>query len=92
MKNTALLRRRILGRRASVGVLGQGLVGVTVACAAAASGFPVTGIDVDLARIEDLRRGVLSIPGALEKDFRADKLWSSLRTVWTPVYLQERAW
>src|SRR5439155_2077848 len=71
MKNTALLRRRILGRRASVGVLGQGLVGVTVACAAAAAGFPVTGIDVDLARIEDLRRGVLSIPGALEKDFRA---------------------
>ena len=71
MKNTALLRRRILGRRASVGVLGQGYVGVTLACAAAAAGFSVTGIDTDQGRIEDLQRGVLSVPGMKEKAFRA---------------------
>jgi UDP-N-acetyl-D-glucosamine dehydrogenase len=71
MKNTALLRRRILGRRASVAVLGQGYVGVTLACSAAAAGFPVVGIDTDASRIDDLRRGILSIPGVREKDFRA---------------------
>jgi nucleotide sugar dehydrogenase len=71
MKNTALLRRRILGRRASVGVLGQGFVGVSLACAAAAAGFGVTGIDTDPGRIEDLQRGVLSLPGMKEKPFKA---------------------
>src|SRR5439155_26999579 len=71
MKNTALLRRRILGRRASVGVLGQGYVGLTLACAAAAAGFPVTGIDSDQARVWDLQLGVLSVPGVREKQFKA---------------------
>jgi nucleotide sugar dehydrogenase len=71
MKNTALLRRRILARRATIGILGQGYVGVTLACAAAAAGFPVTGIDTDQARIEELRQGVLSVPGVLVRDFKA---------------------
>ena len=47
MKTTAALRRRILARRAKVGVVGQGYVGLSLACAAADAGFDVVGVDVD---------------------------------------------
>src|SRR5688572_2347199 len=71
MKSTALLRRRILSRRATISVIGQGYVGLSVACAAAEVGFTVTGIDVDASRVEDLQTGVLSVPGVNEAAFRA---------------------
>jgi len=70
MKQTSRLRRAVLARRASVVVLGQGYVGLTVACAAAESGFPVTGIDIDGRRIDDLRAGTLSVPGVADTVFR----------------------
>jgi len=63
MKETAALRRRILSRRATVGVVGQGYVGVSLAAAAAEAGFPVTGVDLDETRIADLTAGELSVPG-----------------------------
>jgi UDP-N-acetyl-D-glucosamine dehydrogenase len=47
VKNTALLRRRILSRRAVVGVVGQDYMGRALSSAAAMAGFPVTGIDGD---------------------------------------------
>jgi UDP-N-acetyl-D-glucosamine dehydrogenase len=71
MKNTALIRRRILARRASVGVVGQGYVGLTLACIAAEAGFPVTGIDTDPSRIAQLAAGSSVVPGVLEDVFRA---------------------
>jgi UDP-N-acetyl-D-glucosamine dehydrogenase len=71
MKDTALLRRRILSRQATVAVVGQGYVGLSLACAAANSDFQVTGIDVDESRIGDLVEGVLSVPGVPEAEFRA---------------------
>src|SRR6266508_3041277 len=70
MKNTALLRRKILARKASVGVLGQGYVGVPLACAAAEAGFNVTGIDTDQVRVQNLHRGLLTVPGVNELTFR----------------------
>jgi nucleotide sugar dehydrogenase len=51
--------------------VGQGYVGVSLACAAAEAGFPVTGIDVDIQRVEELSNGVLSVPGVREAAFRA---------------------
>jgi UDP-N-acetyl-D-glucosamine dehydrogenase len=71
MRGTAVLRRRILSRRASVAVLGQGYVGLSLACASSEAGFRVTGIDVDAGRIRDLTAGVLSVPGVNEDLFRA---------------------
>jgi UDP-N-acetyl-D-glucosamine dehydrogenase len=71
MKDTALLRRRILSRRATVAVVGQGYVGLSLACAAADSDFQVTGIDVNERRIGDLVEGVLSVPGVPDTEFRA---------------------
>ena len=71
MRATAMLRRRILSRHATVAVVGQGYVGVSLACAVSETGFPVTGIDVDAARIGDLAEGVLSVPGVNPSLFRA---------------------
>ncbi|MGH2677547.1 MAG: nucleotide sugar dehydrogenase [Actinomycetota bacterium] len=71
MKDTALLRRRILSRRARVAVVGQGYVGLSLACAAADSDFHVTGIDVNERRVGDLVEGVLSVPGVPEAEFGA---------------------
>jgi UDP-N-acetyl-D-glucosamine dehydrogenase len=71
MKETAALRRRILSRKATVGVVGQGYVGVSLAAAAAEAGFTVVGLDVDSARVDDLTAGVLSVPGVDEMIYRS---------------------
>jgi UDP-N-acetyl-D-glucosamine dehydrogenase len=63
MRATARLRRMILTRQATVGIVGQGYVGLSLACAAAEAGFAVSGFDVDEARVHDLRDGTLSVPG-----------------------------
>ena len=52
-------------------IVGQGYVGVSLACAAADAGFRAIGIDVDRRRIEELRRGTLSVPGVDERLFHA---------------------
>ena len=43
-------------------VVGQGYVGLSLACAAADAGFPVTGVDVDHRRVAGLRAGE-TVPG-----------------------------
>lgn len=71
MKETAALRRRILGRRATLAVVGLGKSGLSLACAAADAGFHVTAWDGDGTRVDELRRGVPSVPGVSELLFRA---------------------
>jgi UDP-N-acetyl-D-glucosamine dehydrogenase len=71
MKDTASLRRGILNRTARIAVVGQGYVGLSLACAAAESSFSVVGLDLDGARIDDLSREILSVPGVSETSFRA---------------------
>jgi len=71
MRATASLRRLVVSRRASVAVIGQGYVGVSLACAASEAGFRVTGVDVDAGRIADLARGELSVPGVSPSLFEA---------------------
>ncbi|HXY73302.1 MAG TPA: nucleotide sugar dehydrogenase [Actinomycetota bacterium] len=71
MKGTARLRRRILSRDAEIAVLGQGYVGLSLACAAAEAGFHVTGIDPYRERTDALRQGTLAVPGVSETAYRA---------------------
>jgi UDP-N-acetyl-D-glucosamine dehydrogenase len=54
-----------------VGIVGQGYVGLSLACAAADAGFPVMVMDVDRQRIEELSQGILSVPGVNEGLFEA---------------------
>jgi nucleotide sugar dehydrogenase len=71
MKSTAKLRRAILSRTASVAVVGQGYVGLSIACAAAEAGFPVHGIDIDTERVSDLRAGLHTVPGVADEVYRS---------------------
>jgi UDP-N-acetyl-D-glucosamine dehydrogenase len=51
------LLERIRARRARVGIIGLGYVGLPLARAFASSGFPVLGFDIDPAKVERLHRG-----------------------------------
>jgi UDP-N-acetyl-D-glucosamine dehydrogenase len=51
------LLARIAGRRARVGILGMGYVGLPLALRFQAAGFPVLGFDVDPAKVEALVAG-----------------------------------
>jgi UDP-N-acetyl-D-glucosamine dehydrogenase len=70
MQRASTLRRRILAREAQVAVVGQGYVGLSLACAAAEAGFAVSGIDVDANRIGALAAGELCIPGVDDGTFQ----------------------
>ena len=71
MKTTARLRRSILSRDATVAIVGQGYVGLSLACVAAEAGFDVLGFDVDESRVSDLQAGILSVPGVTDHSFRS---------------------
>jgi UDP-N-acetyl-D-glucosamine dehydrogenase len=79
MKSTSGLRRRLLDGDARVGVVGQGYVGLSLACAAADAGFEVVGIDVDAGRVAGLAAGELCVPGVDEADFRRGVATGRLR-------------
>jgi UDP-N-acetyl-D-glucosamine dehydrogenase len=76
---TADLVSRIVDRRASVVVLGQGYVGLSLACAAADTGFPLVGLDVDEDRVADLNAGHLTVPGVSQEEFSAASASGLLR-------------
>lgn len=57
------LRAKIENTTAQIGVIGLGYVGLPVACMLAKSGFAVTGIDIDAARIATINRGETPIGG-----------------------------
>ena len=71
MRGTADLRRRILNRTARIAVIGQGYVGLSLACAAADAGFSVTGIDTDAVRVKELADGQPVVAGVDEQVMRA---------------------
>jgi len=53
---------RIQSRRASVGVVGLGYVGLPLAVEFARSGFTTTGIDLDARKVEAIQQGTSYIP------------------------------
>jgi UDP-N-acetyl-D-glucosamine dehydrogenase len=79
MRSTSTLRRRLLARDARVAVVGQGYVGLSLACAAAEAGFEVTGVDVDADRVDGLAAGRLVVPGVDEATFQAGVATGRLR-------------
>jgi UDP-N-acetyl-D-glucosamine dehydrogenase len=79
VRSTPALRRRLLAGDARVAVIGQGYVGLSLACAAAEAGFEVTGIDVDGDRVAALAAGVPCVPGVDEATFRRGAATGRLR-------------
>jgi UDP-N-acetyl-D-glucosamine dehydrogenase len=79
MRSTSTLRRRLLNRDARVAVVGQGYVGLSLACAAAEAGFEVVGVDVDAGRVDALAAGELVVPGVDDATFRRGLATGRLR-------------
>jgi UDP-N-acetyl-D-glucosamine dehydrogenase len=79
MRSASTLRRRLLTRDARVAVVGQGYVGLSLACAAAEAGFAVTGVDLDAERVRRLRAGEPCVPGVAEDTFRRGVATGRLR-------------
>src|SRR6476646_8862284 len=65
------LLEKINTRRARTGVVGLGYVGLPLAVALAKSGFRTTGIDLDVRKIEAIRRGQSYIPDVATSDVTA---------------------
>jgi UDP-N-acetyl-D-glucosamine dehydrogenase len=51
------LMKRIVNRKAVVGIIGMGYVGLPLAQTFRAAGFPVVGFDIDLAKVKALMAG-----------------------------------
>ncbi|MBI2495533.1 MAG: nucleotide sugar dehydrogenase [Candidatus Omnitrophica bacterium] len=73
----ARLATRIASRRARIGVIGLGYVGLPLAVEFAKEGFRVTGVDLDAVRVEGVRRGRSYILDVASEDLR--KLRASRR-------------
>jgi UDP-N-acetyl-D-glucosamine dehydrogenase len=56
-KHAIALREKIEAHTATVGIIGQGYVGLPLALVVAEKGFPVVGLDVDAVKIESLNAG-----------------------------------
>jgi len=90
VKGTAALRRRILARTATIGVVGQGYVGVSLAAAAAEAGFSVVGMDLDPERTMDLAEGRLTVAGVDETLFQTGAATGRMRFTNDTVDLHDR--
>src|SRR5215470_815616 len=79
-----ILEAKILQKRARIFVLGMGYVGLPLALSFAETGFPVFGLDLDKARVDDINRGISYIPDVSfdsprAKTFRASTDFALLR-------------
>ena len=72
------LQQKIRSKEAKIGVMGLGYVGLPLALAFAKSGFSVTGIDIDAAKVAKLNRGqshVMDVPSGGLGDVLRKKLF-----------------
>jgi UDP-N-acetyl-D-glucosamine dehydrogenase len=65
------LLERLKARRARVGVIGLGYVGLPLLVEFARAGFDATGIDLDPRRVEAINRGASYIPDVAAEDIAA---------------------
>ena len=66
------LEKRIKNKKASVGIIGMGYVGIPLGFEFARNGFAVTGFDKDSARVEDINAGkqvMKHIPASAMNEF-----------------------
>ena len=73
------LKEKIDSRMAEVAVIGLGYVGLPLALEFARAGFPVTGLDVDMRKVESLRQGRSYIADVSGEDVAAQVKAGRLR-------------
>lgn len=74
-----VLLERIQSRRANIGVVGLGYVGLRLAVTFAEAGFSVTGFDVDARRLRSIQRGESYIKEISDDTIRVVSLSGKLR-------------
>ena len=90
MKTKEELSEAIEQKRAKIGIIGLGYVGLPLALRFAEVGFPVLGIDVDPEKIEKIKDGISYIPGvsfepSIQGSFRASTDAALLRETDTAI-------
>lgn len=65
------LKNKILGKKARIGIIGLGYVGLPLAIEFAKKGFEVFGIDVDKARVDSINKMRSYILDVTSEDIRA---------------------
>jgi len=75
--NDTLLLAKITEKKAKIAILGLGYVGLPLAVRFAEIGFPVIGIDVDEAKVAQLKKGVSYIDGVSINDSLLETLQCS---------------
>ncbi len=75
------LRAALLNKKATVGVIGLGYVGLPLSMAFSNSGFTVQGLDLSTSKVQSLNKGVSYIPDVessdVEKNVKAKKFFAS---------------
>ena len=69
---TEKIRKRIKDKKASIGIIGMGYVGIPLGLEFAINGFTVIGFDRDAARVKDINAGkqvIKHIPASAMKEF-----------------------
>ncbi len=66
------LEKKILNRKANIGIIGLGYVGLPLCITFAKNGFKVYGIDIDKERVKKLGRGVSHILDVPSSDIREE--------------------
>jgi UDP-N-acetyl-D-glucosamine dehydrogenase len=65
------IKAKIEGRKAKLGIIGLGYVGLPAAVQFGKSGFEVTGIDIDEVKVSKLNRGVNFIQDVEDEDLKS---------------------
>jgi UDP-N-acetyl-D-glucosamine dehydrogenase len=80
------LKQRLLERKAVIGIIGLGYVGLPMAVALAQKGYSVIGIDINRERVDTLKRGhsyIIDVPDheiepIIDKNLRVDTEYNSI--------------
>src|SRR5258706_15299471 len=75
----ATLLSRIRDKKARIGVIGLGYVGLPLAVEFARAGFDVTGFDVDVSKVAEINAGRSYIPDVAQQDLAEMVLGGRLR-------------
>ncbi|GAJ01868.1 unnamed protein product, partial [marine sediment metagenome] len=64
------LKDKIIEKKATIGIIGLGYVGLPLAVRFASAGFDITGIDIDEGKVTKVNQGKSDVPDVREKEIK----------------------
>lgn len=87
MKFFNQLLEKIKNKKAKIGIIGQGYVGLPLAVCFAKNGFRVTGLDVDKKKVEAINQGKnYLLEMGIDKDFKKVTKLGFLKATWNIIF------